>query len=44
MHTQIIIKRFLFFSLVYIRMSETNINFDDKKIKKKYLLQKQKNI
>ena len=34
MYTQIIIKKFYFFSLQYIRMSETNINFNDKKIKK----------
>ena len=33
MYTQITtIKNFIFFSLQYIRMSEKNINFDDKKI------------
>ena len=44
MYTQIIIKNFSFNSLQYIRMSGKNINFDDKKNQKKYLLQKQKNI
>ena len=39
MYTQIIIKNFSFFSLQYIRMSGKNINFDDKKNQKKYLLQ-----
>ena len=35
MYTQITtIKNFIFFSLQYIRMSEKNINFDGKKIKK----------
>ena len=34
MYTQIIIKNFYFFSLLYIRMNGKNINFDDKKIKK----------
>ena len=43
MYNQIIIKNFLYFSLLYIKMSRKNINFNDKKIKK-HLLQKQKNI
>ena len=41
MYTQIIIN---FFLLQYIRMSRKNINFNNKKNKKKYLLQKQENI
>ena len=32
-------KKKYFFSLLYIRMSGNKINFDDKKIKKKRLLQ-----
>ena len=36
-------KNFYFFSLGYIRMNGKNINFNDKKIKKKYLLQKESN-
>ena len=44
MYTQIIIKKnFTCFPLQYIRMSGKNINFDDKKNLKKYLLQKQNN-
>ena len=35
---KIIIKNFYFFSLQYISMSGKNINFDDKKIKKKQVL------
>ena len=34
MYMQIIIKIFFFFSLLYVRMSEKNINFDDKKFRK----------
>ena len=34
MYTQIIIKKFYFFSLQYIRMSGKNINFNDKKSRK----------
>ena len=34
MHTKIIINIFLLFSLLYIRMSGNNINFNDKKIRK----------
>ena len=34
MYTQINIKKFYFFSLLYIRMSIKNINFNDKKILK----------
>ena len=31
---KLLLKKFSFFSLQYIRMSGKNINFDDKKIKK----------
>ena len=44
MYTLIIIKKNHFFSLQSIRMSGNKINFDDKKIQKKRLLKKQKNI
>ena len=44
MYTKIVIKEILLFSLQSIRMSGNNINFDDKKIKKLLLQQKQKNI
>ena len=43
-HTLIIIKHFYFFSLMYIRMNGKNVSFDDKKIKKNRILQKQKSI
>ena len=33
-YTQIITKKIYFFSLLYIRMSGKNINFDEKKIEK----------
>ena len=42
MYTQIIIKRFYFFSLLYIRLNGKNINFHNKNIKKKRLLQLKK--
>ena len=41
---KLLCKHFYFFSLQSVRMSGKNINFDDKKIKKKLILQKQKNI
>ena len=31
---QLLLKKFYFFSLMFIRMSGKNINFDDRKIKK----------
>ena len=39
---KLFLKKFLLFFLQCIRMSQKNINFDDKKILKKRLLQKQK--
>ena len=42
MYTPIVIKKNSFFSSQRIRMSENSINFDDKKILKKRLLQQQK--
>ena len=44
MYTQIIIKFFLFFSLLYIRMNGKNINFNNKKVKKSDFYNKNKNI
>ena len=41
MYTPIVIKKNSFFSSQRIRMSENSINFDDKKILKKWLLQQQ---
>ena len=41
MYTPIIIKKNSFFSSQRIRMSENSINFDDKKLLKKWLLQQQ---
>ena len=34
MYNQIIIKKFYFFSLLYMRMNGKNINFENKNIKK----------
>ena len=44
MYTQIIIKIFLLFSLLYIRMNGKNINFDNKNIKKRDFYNKNKKI
>ena len=44
MYTQIIIKKFYFFSLLYIRMNGKNINFDNKNIKKSDFHNKNKKI
>ena len=44
MHTQIIIKNVLLFSLLYIRMNGKNINFDNKNIKKSDFYNKNKKI
>ena len=44
MYTQIIIKNFYFFSLLYIRMNGKNINFDNKNIKKSDFYNKNKKI
>ena len=42
MYTLIIIKQFLLFSLLYIRMNRNSINFDNKKIKKATFIRKTK--
>ena len=44
MHTQIIIKKIYFFSLLYIRMNGKSINFDNKNIKKSDFYNKNKKI
>ena len=44
MYTQIIIKKFYFFSLLYIRMNGKSINFDNKNIKKSDFYNKNKKI
>ena len=44
MHTQIIIKNVLLFSLLYIRMNGKNINFDNENIKKSDFYNKNKKI
>ena len=44
MYTQIIIKNFYFFSLLYIRMNGKNINFNNEKIKKSDFYNKNKKI
>ena len=44
MYTQTIIKEFLLFSLLYIRMNGKNINFDNKNIKKSDFYNKNKKI
>ena len=44
MYTQIIIKIFYFFSLLYIRMNGKSINFDNKNIKKSDFYNKNKKI
>ena len=40
---KLLLKKVYFFSLLYIRMSGKNINFDDRKFKM-WLLQKQKSV
>ena len=44
MYTQIITKKFYFFSLLYIRMNGKKINFDNKNIKKSDFYNKNKKI
>ena len=44
MYTTIIIKKFLLFFLLYIRMNGKNINFDNKKIKKSDFYNKNKKM
>ena len=44
MYTQIIIKKFLLFFLLSIRMNGKSINFNDKKIKKSDFYNKNKKI
>ena len=43
MYTQIIVKKFYFFSLLCIRISGKNINFDDKKLRKSDFYKNNKN-
>ena len=40
---KLLLKKIYFFTLQYIRMSEKNIDFNDKKNQEKHLLQKQSN-
>ena len=40
---KLLLNKFYFFSLLYIRMSGKNINFEDKKILKSNFYKKQKN-
>ena len=42
MYTQVAIKKFLLFSLQYMRMSGKNINFNDNEIRKSYFYKNKK--
>ena len=44
MYTQIIIKKIYFSSLLYVRMNENKMNFDNKNIKKSDFYNKSKKI